>query len=202
MALKTTVKINHVTNLSDARYCAGMGVEMIGFNLDKHHPNFIEAKKAQEIASWLSGVSIVGELAHSPEITLSDYPLDMLEVNSPQLFNEFVGSGAPLLYRFSVDNIETLAFAKEALDSYRLSVSYFLIESYFLQIDSQVADLLKKFSAEYPLLIGFGITPSNIHYILDYISPAGIALNGSPEISAGLKDFDELAEILEAIEIE
>ncbi len=202
MALKTTVKINHVTNLSDARYCAGMGVEMIGFNLDKHHPNFVEAKKAQEIASWLSGVSIVGELAHSPEIALSDYPLDMLEVNSPHLFNEFVGSGAPLLYRFSVDNVETLAFAKEALDSYRLSVSYFLIESYFLQIDSQVADLLKKLSAEYPLLIGFGITPSNIHYILDYISPVGIALNGSPEISAGLKDFDELAEILEAIEIE
>jgi phosphoribosylanthranilate isomerase len=202
MALKTTVKINHVTNLSNARYCAGMGVEMIGFDLNKHHPNFVEAKKAQEIAGWLSGVSIVGELTHSPEIVLADYPLDMLEINSPHLFHEFVGSGAPLLYRFAVDNVETLAFAKEALESYRLSINYFLIESYFLKIDQQVADLLKQLSEAYPLLIGFGVTATNVHEVLDYISPAGIALNGSPEISAGLKDFDELAEILEAIEIE
>lgn len=202
MALKTIVKINHVSNLSDARYCAGMGVKMIGFDLNKHQQHFVEAKKAQEIAGWLAGVSIVGELSHSPDVELSDYPLDMLEVNSPQLFDEFLKSGAPLLYRFGVDNIETLAFAKEIFDSYQANVEYFVIESYILKIDQQVADLLRKLSIEYPILIGFGVTAQNIQEVLDYIQPTGIALSGGTEISAGLKDFDELSEILEAIEKE
>ena len=43
MGLKTLVKVSEVNNLSDARYCAGMGVEMIGFSLDENHPKFIEA---------------------------------------------------------------------------------------------------------------------------------------------------------------
>ena len=32
--LKTIVKVSEVNNLSDARYCAGMGVEYIGFSMD------------------------------------------------------------------------------------------------------------------------------------------------------------------------
>jgi phosphoribosylanthranilate isomerase len=31
MPLKTFVKVGCITNLSDARYCAGMGVDMLGF---------------------------------------------------------------------------------------------------------------------------------------------------------------------------
>ena len=29
MPLKTFVKVGNITNLSDARYCAGMGVDML-----------------------------------------------------------------------------------------------------------------------------------------------------------------------------
>ncbi len=35
MSLNTFVYIRDVDNLSDARYCAGMGVDMIGFRLDR-----------------------------------------------------------------------------------------------------------------------------------------------------------------------
>jgi phosphoribosylanthranilate isomerase len=202
MALKTLVKINHVNNLSDARYCAGMGVKMIGFNLNKHDPHFLVHQKAQEIANWLSGVSIVGELSYPPEIELDNYPLDMLEVSTPSLFDEFVVSGAPLIYRFTVDNVETLAFAKEVLERYRPNVEYFLIESYLLQINRQVQELLKNLCQEYPILLGFGISANNIHEILASVAPKGIALNGGTEISAGLRDFDDLAEILESIEVD
>lgn len=37
MALKTFVKISGVNNLSDARYCAGMGVNQLGFNIEDKH---------------------------------------------------------------------------------------------------------------------------------------------------------------------
>jgi phosphoribosylanthranilate isomerase len=38
MALKCFVKVGNVTNLSDARYCAGMGVDLLGFPVDAAQP--------------------------------------------------------------------------------------------------------------------------------------------------------------------
>ena len=48
MGLKLSVKIGDVTNLSDARYAAGMGVDYIGFNVDTNSTNFVTATKFNE----------------------------------------------------------------------------------------------------------------------------------------------------------
>jgi hypothetical protein len=53
--LKTKVKVSSIENLSDARYCAGMGVEWLGF------PLAMPLEKFAEIRNWLAGVQIVGE---------------------------------------------------------------------------------------------------------------------------------------------
>ena len=53
--LKTKVKVSSIENLSDARYCAGMGVEWLGF------PLAMPVEKLEEIRNWLAGVQIVGE---------------------------------------------------------------------------------------------------------------------------------------------
>ena len=42
MGLRTSVIVNGVNNLSDARYCAGMGVDVIGFNLKLDDPNRVQ----------------------------------------------------------------------------------------------------------------------------------------------------------------
>ena len=57
--LKTVVKISNVTNLSDARYCAGMGVEMLGFSIDEAAETYVDLKKFNDIRSWIAGVQIV-----------------------------------------------------------------------------------------------------------------------------------------------
>jgi phosphoribosylanthranilate isomerase len=193
MGLKTIVKVSHITNLSDARYCAGVGVRMIGFCLDRHLPYFVEASVAQEIAAWIAGVSIVGEISTDLEVALSDYPLAMVEVNATQHLQALAGLGAPLIFRILVDNIETLTFCHEILNEYAPLVEYFIVESNLLKIDAQVKDLLKKLCTEYAILIGFGINNRNVIEILEDIKPAGIALNG---------DFEEFSEILELIEVE
>ena len=68
MALKTFVKISAINNLSDARYCAGMGVDMLGFALEPTNPDSISPEKYTEIIGWLSGVKFVGEFEQSNQI--------------------------------------------------------------------------------------------------------------------------------------
>ena len=88
MSLKTIVKISNVTNLSDARYCAGMGVDMLGFSMDADSPNYIDPKKFGEIRGWVAGVQIVGETtATDPDVIeqlLDTYQPDCCRLMKPR----------------------------------------------------------------------------------------------------------------------
>ena len=64
MALKTKVKVGNITNLSDARYCAGMGVDMLGFPVSG--TNGLSLEKFKEINGWVTGPELVLEI-DSPE---------------------------------------------------------------------------------------------------------------------------------------
>ena len=44
--LKTLIKVSNINNLSDARYCAGMGVEMLGFSMDELSIEKFKEKKS------------------------------------------------------------------------------------------------------------------------------------------------------------
>src|SRR5690606_35497353 len=67
MALKSFVKISEVNNLSDARYCAGMTVDLMGFDLCKESEYFISPETFMELTGWVSGPEFVGEFGLSTE---------------------------------------------------------------------------------------------------------------------------------------
>jgi len=48
--LKTKVKVSKITNLSEARYCAGMGVDYLSFPTSS-----VDLKSYQEITGWVAG---------------------------------------------------------------------------------------------------------------------------------------------------
>ena len=202
MALKTIVKISNVTNLSDARYCAGMGVEMIGFSLDENSEDYVDATKFAGITGWLAGVKLVGEISGQPEIDLSAYPIDSLQINTPTLFDFFAEVEVPVLLSIQVRDLAHLEGSAKVMEEYKNRVAYFVLESENLGIDELTAPILRRLCAKYPVLIGFGLSRDNVNAVLDRIGPAGIALKGGKEIKPGLKDFDELAEVLEEIEVE
>jgi phosphoribosylanthranilate isomerase len=51
-------------------------------------------------------------------------------------------------------------------------------------------------------MIGFQIDRQSIHAWIDETDIFGISLKGSTEIKPGFKDYDELADILEEIELD
>lgn len=206
MALKTFVKISGVNNLSDARYCAGMLVDIIGFSLDDNDPAYIGREKFSEITEWLSGVAIAAEFStHDVEkikATLKDLKVDFVQVSEAAALPALADMDIPLMLHIDVDRELSINTLKQKMAEAAPYVRYFVIEGENSANLSSLQKELVALAANYAVLLGFEITENNVHKLIDSTPIKGIALKGGDEIKPGLKDFDELADILESIEID
>ncbi len=199
--LKYPVYVRSITNLSDARYCAGMGVEMIGFCFDSQSDDFIEPSIALGIMGWISGVKIVAEFGDDsheyivmvakdlkPDFILIDSSFDNLGGADPNF-----GDNTDIIYRINLAN---------ELKTYPRIGSYILLENSATDLNNYYVNFNKKeMSESYKLILSTGFGKENIDEVQNVYQPYGYSLKGGKEIAPGLKDFDHLAEILEAIEL-
>lgn len=187
MALKTLVKVGSVTNLSDARYCAGMGVDLLGFRTVQGQENFISPKQFQEIRGWVAGPQIVAEIYGLQTIDelnaiIENYRPDYLELTPREL--QIAGSAITLPFILALDNGTNLPPAT-------LDPAYVLVP--------HNASHLERLLPDHDVLLATE-TADQVNAAVAGTGISGIALNGSHEIRPGLKDFDNLSEILESLE--
>ncbi|UJP64306.1 phosphoribosylanthranilate isomerase [Mongoliitalea daihaiensis] len=207
MALKTFVKISNVNNLTDARYCAGMYVNWMGFCLEETNENYLSPEKYKEITAWLSGVSFVAEFEHShPENILkaiqSYEGIDAIEISEDIHIPMLLNTGKALIYKTLINSPEDISSLISKAEGYRENQVTLLLESSQELLDEKMIPLLATLSQQTQVLLGFGLEASTLETILEQTGVYGVALKGGTEISPGLKDFDELAEILEILEVE
>lgn len=206
MALKTFVKISNVTNLSDARYCAGMGVDLLGFSMDADSAEYVEPKKFGEIRGWVAGVQIVGETtATDPDLIeqlLETYQPDVLQIGEAALLPYLITFDKAIILRVDLAQL-TLDQLNTLFQTSVTGADYILLESNGSpHLDTDLKITLQRLAARYPILLGTGIAGSNIHDILTDLPVRGIALSGGDEERPGNKEFGELMDILEALEVE
>lgn len=87
------IKFSCINNLSDARFAAGSWADLVGFNFDPNHPQYIDPNKAKEIIQWLSGVKIVAEFAHQPVSWIQDIT-QLLNIQTIQIPSDHEASEA------------------------------------------------------------------------------------------------------------
>lgn len=195
--LKTLIKVSNINNLSDARYCAGMGVEMLGFSMDE-----LDFDKFKEMRGWLAGVQIVGETNSKDISTIIDlveqYQPDYLEVSDWENIIEIQRIGKPIILKvdFATANLPALFQATKG------NVEYFLLENSdeFGVVDNAALSQLDAWSFSFPILLGFGIKESNVNDLLEQTQLSGFALEGGNEIRPGIADNEEMMNILEVLE--
>ena len=191
MALRTLVKVGEITNLSDARYCAGMGVELLGFNVQPDSDDFIGPDEFKEITEWVAGVQFVGEVGNDN----LDYILQVIEEYGFDLIQLPVDS-IELKDKIDLPVIVEVDSLEDPLFTDVVKASYYLVTGQF------ETEKLKEVSTKYPILVGAGVFAETVNEQLDVTDIKGVALAGSKEERPGYKDYDELADILEALEIE
>lgn len=190
MALKRTVKVT-INNLSDARYCAGMGVDLIGYSIDPEDPFYLSPENFKEIAEWLSGVSFVAEVADKRSLP-EEYYADFIQVNDPSVAGFYpnhkviIHNDLPNMrkWREELQKLPNLSFMLINIDEHK----------------AEFKEIIEEFS-EFQLLIGFDLSLDDVEELVKY-KATGIALKGGHEIKPGLKDYNELADILESLEVD
>lgn len=189
MALKTLVKVGSITNLSDARYCAGMGVDFLGFRVVQGEANAMAAKTFQEIRGWIAGPQIVAELyglrdRQQLESILTDFQPDFLEFSLDEW--EFLAPAPPLPFMLSVKPSDELPAGMP-------KPSYLIV--------NVPDDSFSRFLPQNEILAAVA-SKHRLDESLTLTGVAGVCLTGGYEIRPGLKAEDDLPDILEALEVD
>jgi phosphoribosylanthranilate isomerase len=207
MALNTLTAVTEINNLSDARYCAGMGVDIIGFNLGHGQASPVSPEAVREISGWLAGVQIAGAFAGTPAEEINELArqcaLNLVILNASYLVDDLSKIDLPVILQVEIHKDSYEKELVQMLEIYQPHVQHFLITSpEFQAIDDTNKQMLQDLSRSFPVLLGFGLEKENILEVLETLKPAGIALKGGHEIKPGLKSFDDLADILEMLEVD
>jgi phosphoribosylanthranilate isomerase len=204
MALKTNVKVGSISNLSDARYCAGMGVQYLGFALDPGNTHHISLENYKTIRDWVVGPKIVGEVSGSNldriEESIGVYDVDYLEITHPEILAELALQKMPVILKMDISAFVEPEELQNILAYAHDKVDFFILEK-TSDTGFKTEEILE-LASKYKIMIGYSIERGNVHHWLDGTDIYGIALKGSVEIKPGFKDYDELADILEELEMD
>jgi len=208
--LKINIKIGNITNLSDARYAAGIGAGFAGFCLDKNKEGYLTAAKAKEITGWMEGPCLVGEWdeCEPNEIaeTILEAGIDYVQLNAfnPDIIKAL--QRVSIIQNIYIDDYAHTGDIIKAIDSVQYGVNHFMLsfrdnakqDNYLSSHPHKL--MLTEFCRDYPVWLNFDFTVGNILPLIEEFKPFGINLNGSPEDRTGEKDFDYLNSIVELLE--
>jgi len=193
MSLKTKVKAGNITNLSDARYCAGMGVDWLGFPI-----NSIDAKTLGEITGWVTGPQFILELSAGaiPE-SLGEYPVEFLQIDFKQLKEIPSSSNVRFIVKLSIsDWVNAKVEITKNID--RIS---FLLLTDLNKSESSNQDILEEIQSYADIFIELDSSNYTLEEVLD-LTVSGVGISGNQELKPGLKDYTKLAEVLEKLEVD
>lgn len=199
MALKTFVKVSNITNLSDARYCAGMGVDLLGFNIDTSSEHFVAEKDFSEISEWISGVGLVGEFETSSiEIikdSLRNYNIDYIQLTDQSLVEKVFLFGKPIIFKITVEEANDIDRLKGQLSYLDELAKIVVLKCTDASLSDTLDEKIEYYNANLKLLKGYRLEiDDQLHKF------PGLELEATEEERPGFKDYGKVMDILEAIE--
>ena len=201
MSFLSNIKISNVTNLSDARYAAAVGINYIGFCFDSESTNYIAPIKAKEMIDWITGSHIVAEFGNQSLDEIKDISellnVDVIELNNTILPDELPSLEKAIIKKIDI-SIYNLTQLNTELQAYKNYCDAFHLFTTLNNLTIPENDLIN-ICANYKIIWGLPITSSSVLNIINGFKPYAINVSGGQEEKAGIKDFDELNDLLEVI---
>ncbi len=204
--LALPVLVRGINNLSDARYCAGMGAQGLIFTLDPTLPGAVDAATVRELAGWVAGVDLIGEFGHvaGPEINrlIEECGLTgvLLRLDpARQAWPE--GLAVPALIEVPqaliINRQHYLAAVADLTTALPAGFALFTTAPRPFPPDYAYWHALAR---QAPIWLAGPTDPTEAADLAQQVHPAGLILAGGDEIKPGLRDFTELEAVFEALE--
>lgn len=204
MSLKTFVKIGKINNLSDARYCAGMMVDILGFNLEEGTNGYVNPEMFREISDWLAGVDFCGEFANAQpaeiKLATTNYNIQFIEVQDVAILEELSDLDVKLILKYTIEEASDLDQLNAHMELAQDYVEHVIIYNTKPELSNDIQKKVATLSAELSIIRGYDLSVANAPEIANGNTFSGIELEGSPEDRPGFKDYGVVMDILEVLE--
>jgi phosphoribosylanthranilate isomerase len=196
------IKASHITNLTDARYFAAKEVHFLGFQLEAGAEDFLDPIYMKAIREWVEGPLIVGEYSVSPAETIAEaaafFGLDAVEVGEAQLPHLDALRRLRVLLRLE-QSVEP-ASARQALEQAKGRFEFAVLQLNDPMVLAADPGAWKALFSDFPILLHGNFSPTQYLQIMEQFAPAGFSLRGGAEEKVGVKSFDEIDAIFDALE--
>lgn len=179
-----------ITNLTDARYFAAWGVDMMCYNIDPDREGSLSIAQFKEITEWVEGpkTGIKVDGLSIPE-TLSSNDIDIKNVIiGPFIEKSDLPDSIQNIYR-----ICTLEEGWQEEDKLILTIS-----ASADQLSSEEIEKIKSIASDKEVFLD-GVFKATDLAMIESLGVTGIILKGGDEEKVGYKSFEELDEVLEAL---
>lgn len=218
--LAQPVKASSVTHLTDARYFSAWEVDYIGFDFG---PQGISATELAAMVEWIQGPQLIAELdagwpmrleldANTTD-DLATLTVDGFQVDSifgPENVLQYLKHlQRPIFLEVVVEGYADLTTIEDTLEEYRELVDHVVLNFKKGGIQWQDLKAGQPFSIE---ALSTLAASNNIWLEIDGALPKvmattlpqlkGFSVRGGSEEKVGLKDFDDLADFFEDLEVE
>lgn len=211
MDLKTRIKVDSITNLTDARYFAAIGADWLGFNFNPESKRAISDLLGKEIKGWLAGPRFYAECGGLEIDQINqlcqNLEIDILQTDKDLNFSEMDPSIQSVLFKIKIDSKTNPEKVRAEVNKRKPTTAQFIFdiemewsEIYPKSSSDWTAEVLHEMVSIHPTFLKMKYSKDNILEILEEIDPFGIEFQGGDEIATGLQAFDEIGEIIDLLE--
>ena len=212
--LKIKVKASQITNLTDARYFAAKEVEWLSFDFTEGSSAYIDPMKARAMFDWVEGPCIVGEFQNLTAAEIGFYTegwgLKAVQLGFLTPISEVsLIKNVPIIQEINVEHFTNPVFLRQELtplapfvQAFQLNFDKSNISWEDLKNPSSMITVedLKELCQDFKIILSIDFQLDTLEEIMD-VNPFGLNLKGGDEERVGVKSFDELDEILDALEV-
>ncbi|NBC86150.1 MAG: phosphoribosylanthranilate isomerase [Bacteroidetes bacterium] len=205
--MRTKLKICGITDLADARYLAGEGVDYLGFVQHEDSPRYVVPSLVSDMLEWLYGPESVGVFVNKSAEEVNQIAatagFDYVQLHGEESPETCRVIERPIIKAIRVRHDASSDQLRAIMERYDGLVEHFLLDTHNSSVWGGTGEsfnwrLARELSTDYSIFLAGGIDAGNIERAVKTMRPFAIDLSSGVESAPGVKSFEKVDAFLDA----
>jgi phosphoribosylanthranilate isomerase len=205
--MRTKLKICGITDLADARYLAGEGVDYLGFVQHEDSPRYVVPSLVSDMLEWLYGPESVGVFVNKSAEEVNQIAatagFDYVQLHGEESPETCRAIERPIIKAIRVRHDASSDQLRAIMERYDGLVEHFLLDTHNSSVWGGTGEsfnwrLARELSTDYSIFLAGGIDAGNIERAVKTMRPFAIDLSSGVESAPGVKSFEKVDAFLDA----